>query len=59
MGIILFCPATWVDLILEDGRQRYFKHCQIGKGTYAIFNGIRHQKTASPELYMDRGGGVN
>ena len=42
--------------MLEDGRQGYFRHHQIGKRTCAIFNDMGYQQTASPGPYMDRGG---
>ena len=59
MSVILFCLAIYVHLILEHGRQRYFRRCQIGKKTCTMYNSIGHQRIALPGPYMDRGGGVN
>lgn len=41
--------------MLEDGQQRYLRHCQIDKKINAIFDGIRHQWIAISKLYMDKG----
>ena len=42
MDVILLCPAIRVYLMLEDGRQGYFRRRQIGKKTYAVFDGMGH-----------------
>ena len=54
MSIIFLCLTIQVHLILEDEQQENFRHCQIGKRTCTIFDGIRHQRTVSPRLYMDK-----
>ena len=59
MGVIFLCLATRVLSMLEDGWQGHFRRRQIGRGTFAMFNSMGHQRTASLGLYMDRGGGTN
>ena len=54
MGVIFFCLATQVYSMLEDGRQGYFRCCQISKRTCAMFDDNGHQQTALLEAYMDR-----
>ena len=59
MGVIFLCLATQVHSMFENGRQGYFRRRQIGKGTCTMFDGIGHQRTASPGPYMDNGGGAD
>ena len=59
MGVILLCPTTRIHSLLENGWQRYFRGHKIGKGTFAMFVGIGHQRIAWSGPYMDRGGEAN
>lgn len=52
MDVIYFCLATQINIMLEDRRQSYFRHWQIGKKIFAIFDRMRQEQIASPRLYM-------
>lgn len=54
MNVILLYPVILVNLILEDGQQRYFRHYKNGKIIYIVFNDMIYQQTPPPGLYIDR-----
>ena len=56
MGVIFFCLATRVHLILEDGWKRYFGRWQVGKRTCTIFIKVKHQRLALTGQYMNKEG---
>ncbi len=42
MGVIFFCPATRVDLMLEDRWEGYFRRQQNDKRTCVVFGSMKH-----------------
>lgn len=59
MSSNFFYSATWVNSILEDRWQRYFRCQQNSKKTCAVFDDMEHQQIASIKPYMDRKKRVN
>lgn len=59
IDVIFFYLVTRVDSMLEDGKQKYFKYCQINKKAYIILDDMRYYQIALPKLYIDKGEEIN
>lgn len=45
--------------MLKNRQKRYFKHWEIGKKIYKMFNKMKHQWTSPARQYINKGSGAN